>query len=376
METESRTEQHYAVSKNGMLVHISEAHRDKDYFCPHCGCRMIQKCGKIRVWHFAHDYRYENEVIKRCSPESYLHAYAKLRIKQWFEETPSIKLRYRREHFCNLSETCIWLGKKHKKCREYRFEECDLKDFVTRCEVEKTVNIDGTEFRADLLLSCPSKPENNIFVEIKVTHGCTEEKRNSKARIIEFEISSEDDVDNIINNTIEEGEKVHFYGFSPKPAMDGNVDALFKLVKFIYYNTGKAFSHSVCTCQNYQKIKRNSLIEITAIESTDGAILDKSPNDNNYYTCITDAKWFVWGLAFAKSKQIDVRNCSVCKHYIYDPDQEDYDCDFDLKYGSNSEKAIDCESYCINDELIEKRLAEFQEYQKNNAIGIFINKNT
>lgn len=25
METESRTEQHYAVSKNGMLVHISEA---------------------------------------------------------------------------------------------------------------------------------------------------------------------------------------------------------------------------------------------------------------------------------------------------------------------------------------------------------------
>ena len=47
METESRTEQHYAVSKNGMLVHISEAHRDQDYFCPHCGCRMIQKRGNI-----------------------------------------------------------------------------------------------------------------------------------------------------------------------------------------------------------------------------------------------------------------------------------------------------------------------------------------
>ena len=66
----------------------------------------------------------------------------------------------------------------------------------------------------------------------------------------------------------------------------------------------------------------------------------------------------------------------MCKHYIYDSDQEDYDCYFDLKYGSNSEKAIDCESYCINDELIEKRLAEFQEYQKNNVVDIWVNKNT
>ena len=50
MEYENRMEQHYAVSKSGVLVHINEAHDSKeDCFCPHCGCRMLKRCGNIRA---------------------------------------------------------------------------------------------------------------------------------------------------------------------------------------------------------------------------------------------------------------------------------------------------------------------------------------
>jgi hypothetical protein len=47
MEYENRMEQHYAVSKSGVLVHIKKAHDSmEDCFCPHCGCRMLKRCGK------------------------------------------------------------------------------------------------------------------------------------------------------------------------------------------------------------------------------------------------------------------------------------------------------------------------------------------
>ena len=59
MEREFRREQHYAVSQKGVLSHIKEAHyNSEEYYCPHCGCRMLKRCGNIRAWHFAHDWRY------------------------------------------------------------------------------------------------------------------------------------------------------------------------------------------------------------------------------------------------------------------------------------------------------------------------------
>ena len=49
MEKEFRREQHYAVSQKGVLSHIKEAHyNSEEYYCPHCGCRMLKRCGKIR----------------------------------------------------------------------------------------------------------------------------------------------------------------------------------------------------------------------------------------------------------------------------------------------------------------------------------------
>ena len=71
---------------------------------------MLKRCGNIRAWHFAHDYRYENDVNKECSYESYLHAFAKLRLKQWFEESESIILHYQQSMACKYAKDCIWIG--------------------------------------------------------------------------------------------------------------------------------------------------------------------------------------------------------------------------------------------------------------------------
>ena len=49
MEYENRMEQHYAVSKSGVLVYINEAHDSKeDCFCPQWGC-LPEKHGGVVV---------------------------------------------------------------------------------------------------------------------------------------------------------------------------------------------------------------------------------------------------------------------------------------------------------------------------------------
>lgn len=129
MGNEFRREQHYAVSKDGVLAHIKKAHyNSEDYYCPHCGCRMLKRCGKIRAWHFAHDWRYADELQKNCSYETYLHGYAKLRLKQWFDESDSIVLHYQQSIIRKLRASC---GLKHDNCSLTLDKFCDLKNSLT-----------------------------------------------------------------------------------------------------------------------------------------------------------------------------------------------------------------------------------------------------
>ena len=201
MEYESRMEQHYAVSKSSVLTHITDAHNsNEDYFCPHCGCRMMKKCGNIRAWHFAHDYHL-NDIQKECSYVSYLHAYAKLRLQQWFNESPNIILHYRHGSFCKFDGKCKW-QKHDDACGRFEEKSFDLKKSLTKCTLEETVQVNGDCFRTDLYWSNPDRPQNNVLVEINVTHECTTKKKESLTRIIEFDVHSEEDVDNIIKNDI------------------------------------------------------------------------------------------------------------------------------------------------------------------------------
>ena len=151
MEYENRMEQHYAVSENNVLVHITEAHKSsEDFFCPHCGCRMLKRCGNVRTWHFAHDYRYKNEVNKECSFESYLHAFTKLRFKQWFDNSKSIILYYQQTGVCRFAKNCIWRNNNDACCESNKMA-IDIKKYLTHCKIEETVQVDGNIFRADLL---------------------------------------------------------------------------------------------------------------------------------------------------------------------------------------------------------------------------------
>lgn len=359
MEFENRMEQHYAVSKSGVLVHINEAHDSKeDCFCPHCGCRMLKRCGKIRTWHFAHDYRYENEVNKECSYESYLHAFAKLRLKQWFEESNSIILHYQQLSACKYAKDCIW-KERGDKCSRFVEKTVDLKRCLTLCRLEETVRVGDDRFRADLLWSNLANSKNDILIEIKVTHECTQKKKESRKRIIEFEVHSEEDVENIVAHDIQESENVRFYGFNPQNNVDEAIPARYKLYKFIYFSSGKAFARSSCDCKTFRNRGRRALLEVTI--------------KNNIYSLedFSFGRFHNWGLSLARSKGCDVRNCYLCNHRRYDFDQEKLTCDLKPDEPCEASQAISCSKYMLDEDYYHKNLDEFTQFSQKNKVDVW-----
>ena len=197
---ENKNIQHYAISKSGVLTHINVAHGDlDDYYCPSCNCRMQKKCGHIRSWHFAHDPHYANEIQKNCSYESYLHCYAKLRFKEWFDNASSIILYITPHIICEQYDNCIFPERNLCSIEEPQ-KEYDLKRYFDSCIIECTIETPDGKYRPDLLLSSESNKNRQLLIEINVTHECTEKKKSSNLKIIEFDIDSEEDVDNIISN--------------------------------------------------------------------------------------------------------------------------------------------------------------------------------
>ena len=44
----------FALNVNGERINIKDAEKGKDYYCPCCNSLLVQKKGKIMVWHYAH----------------------------------------------------------------------------------------------------------------------------------------------------------------------------------------------------------------------------------------------------------------------------------------------------------------------------------
>lgn len=338
MEKVFRSEQHYAVSSTGKLAHIKEAHNNPDnYYCPFCGCKMLKRCGNIRTWHFAHDWRDANEFQKNCSYETYLHGYAKLRLKQWFDESSSITLHYKQSIVCKKADLCNLI--KNENCRKDIKNSCDLKVVFNRCTIESSVKGANGNYRADLLLTSDSMhPQHILLIEIKVSHGCSEKKKASNTPIIEFDVTSEDDVDYIVSHDIVECDKVRFYGFKKREIPDNAqlISPARTLQQFTLYKSGKTFCKTT-NCQSITYHKPSSLFELTTYIS-----------ENNFWVLN------LYGLMKAREQGFSFPNCYHCKHNCYSEENNCYVCEINNVKIEKGADALNCDDYIFKPDYSER----------------------
>lgn len=188
----------FAYDKNGNLIYI----KNKDYenknryiecYCPKCNEKLVAKMGNMNIWHFAH------KINTNCDGnyESFLHQYAKNVIKNNTNillpdiEIPDYLImhnmlteKYRSIFSRNYTLILAIQNKLTSKKSKFFY-----KNIYSYKWVNNETKI--SEFKPDCIVKIKDKP---LCIEIKVTHGCNEEKINkvkkSNIDMIEIDLSS------------------------------------------------------------------------------------------------------------------------------------------------------------------------------------------
>ena len=195
----------YAIDADSSIVDVTELTPDDrgEYLCLGCDMTVIPVLGKVRRKHFRH------QTIHECSSETYLHKMGKLLFQKRYEQCLGNSIPYEIKYsvpvFCNHCQ--------HGDCQ--RTPEIGSFDLTTVFKTIAPETKDGS-FIPDLILK--SANSDKIYIEIAVTHKCSYQKRVSGERIIEFTISSEEDL-SVFNRTCLEsfdGSIVSFLNFRPE----------------------------------------------------------------------------------------------------------------------------------------------------------------
>ena len=197
----------YAIDSNQKVVDAFYLDRNeiKDliFRCLGCGNILTPVLGQKRRKHFRH----KADMEINCSPETYLHKLAKTRFYEVYQECLKQELPFIIEY--QVNEICTRYKSDYLVACEYgkSTRQFDLTQYFRSISLEKREDI----FIPDVLLTSDS--EIKLFVEIFLSHESTLDKIQSGYRIIELDISSEDDINLIDQKHISENDSVKFYNF-------------------------------------------------------------------------------------------------------------------------------------------------------------------
>lgn len=303
----------YAYDEQGKLIHIedvpAEGHNARTFTCVGCGGAMEAAIGPKRRY-----FRHKADEAS-CNKESYLHKLAKLRIKQKFDDkTKPFSIR-----LCGNIEC-------KDKCRYFSKRDCaivgphkaiDLHKYYDTCTIE--TGHDG--YVADLLLTNSMKQNlKPIMIEVFAKHKCTEEKINSKNKIIEVKVTNEDSIDSLVNcvwvqdtwrfDDKENNENivVSFYGFEPKTLQlsceECNKLEFGKSVqRFVLIPSGKFFVKDIKCLESKNRVVDNSVFEMNVPYKFGGFLVLEIAH-------------------YLKSYQgIEIKVCSVCRNFYQGRDK-------------------------------------------------------
>ena len=202
--------------KDGNIVDINtvnESNRLSEYYSIGSHTPMIAALGQTNQHYFRAKRGYQ------FNPESELHEYVKRVLKHRFETEDHFYIKYYRKEYCPNEKDCIFYDELNQGCGILCSHLCeyDLKDYYDTATIEG--GYDG--FVADVLLTSSSHNRRPVFLEVAVTHPCTEEKIASGHKIIELFVSCEDDAycelkQTITNDYYLKGKKIMFHNFEDR----------------------------------------------------------------------------------------------------------------------------------------------------------------
>ncbi len=249
----------------------------------------------------------------RNEPDRYLHNYAELRIKERFDQSEKSNVflvKYYVIEKCPNIDSCKL--KSFSNCKGDAIpvlKEINLRSLYDTCTIEKGAD----KYIADLLLTnSKDKDIKPLFLEVYVTHKCSEEKIHSGFPIIEIKIDEKEDADNdIIENAGEivddylfmksdnqvQIPPIVFYGFKREVKFTNYIDYVnFTLIRKDDGYQGDCRLLKCHEVSNYAP--ENRVIEFSV------------PHSETKETDIYEV-----GMSFAQEYGLKVRDCTLCSRY-------------------------------------------------------------
>ena len=345
----SHTYQHFALNTDNCIVDIKDVYYSNErYFCPYCHSEMIAKRGNIRQWHFAHK-------ADKCSYDKYLHSIAEIMIMNWFNQKEHIILSMDSYEKCDKYDNCVFYDKIN--CKRVKKVQFDLKTYYSKCIQEHRCR----DFIADLYCENKTNPNLPIFIEVFVTHECSQEKKKSGIRIIELSIQSEEDILDIVNSTnLNECDKVKLHNFKRKEVLAEDFAQPFQ--KYILHHTLKSYvERDTFTCRNYNH-HRKGIYEISM------------PYDDCIPYFINSGGLYTIGKVKAYLDGYLKKDCQLCKWQAEDMSGSKF-CKLYKKCGNpkycNDNDVSKCSMFRENTLMINDAISDFNEYQKNDSVDIW-----
>ena len=344
----------YAKGTNG-IININELSDSTrwdygPYICYGCGNELIPKLGTIRAKYFSH------KANINCSPETYLHQVAKEQFtltyqKCLFTNTPFI-MRIEQTKQCNQFQELF----AKEPCKKVISNSVDLTKHFEQINIEKYLD----NFTPDILLSS-SKHNEIFFVEIAVTHKCDENKINSGFRILEFQISTEEDLAVLMDNTIDTGNPlIKTYNFKEQRTANlCNQNCSRELAIFIVYKSKKSIL-TIATPSKAQILISNDQIVYYEVD------IHMRTGVQRYKDKIRKTHL---------KNNIPISSCYLCRYHGGPSDGMAVFCKF-LKKSVPAHEALKCEfyrTYTTEDEYIKadddnRRFSQSSLYKKNHGI--------
>lgn len=366
----------YAKGIDGEYVDIKNI--DVDYrashrfFCISCDQEMVASLGEKNTHHFRH-----KRDTDCCSKETYLHKLGKYTFKKAYRECleknkPYTITLYRTVQ-CSLTSTCkIKHIFEEYQCVDFCKETVDLTKYYKIIEEEKRID----SFVPDLILKSDNNRES-IFIEIKVTHACSEDKIHLGHPIIEITIKEESDI-SIIESCSLIDETKHYLDDRQYFSNRINADKKISFYNFKYLKNKLLELNSI----SMFFVKKNGLTCFAKEDAIKCNEIERTLNQKNkafiyriiFYDTTDGIKCYLFGLAKAYKKGIDIRNCYLCKYYSnnkyrYQPDNDKpIKCMYYTKpyeyYLCNSNKAVDCSMYEPDESVYKRYLSYAYHYEE------------
>lgn len=311
----------YALDNEGKLTHISKiVHKTNNSFvCIGCGQEMIAAIGQVN----AHHFRHKNTT---CSYETYLHEAAKLAFFELFHncliDKKALSITLDRKLICKSNKLKL---SPFEDCSSIGLSKYNLMSLFTNADLEAHDKTTG--LKPDILLT-NTQSGHKCYVEIFVTHKCSDEKINTEIPILEFDIKSEIDIQYILNSEYAESEYLKLYNFNPKPKLEDHchLHCSLKTEKFNKWWLGKngrlrqeICSYSDCSEEDFKLGLCWPVSICTADEFEHLVNLVKSQDKTNeFYNCLKCSQSEGWndGEVSCKVKGVvHYTMASECLHY-------------------------------------------------------------